>query len=258
MKPHPLEFIYIVQYTLQYCSLQYWSVHGVELSVSRCFLCPCYSSAWWEKHSLWPLTALKKRLCWRYLFLAVTPTECSTSSANSPACYPIVLLPGMAGRVVFAELTWSPEKQSPCDSLSVITYGGLPGMTLSHTASTDASNCCAALVCPCGDVCHFARNLLLSNFYFQLVLVFISPRCTVNLCLCLSHSVQPDFNRTPSQTSDSAAHRERFLSVTINLHWPIRNQWYHYHFKRRQKEEGKGRDGMEGCREGGRGERSSL
>lgn len=50
---------------------------------------------------------------------------------------------------------------------------------LTHSASTDGSNCSVLLVCPYRDICHFTHSQLLLNLYFQLPLLFISPRCTV-------------------------------------------------------------------------------
>lgn len=82
---------------------------------------------------------------WHYLFSPVIPTECGTGSANSPACYPIVPLPGMAGGALFAKVDLKSRKASRSLSLS-------PWQAVNHlrwraawrrSASVDCSNCCA-------------------------------------------------------------------------------------------------------------------
>lgn len=101
--------------------------------------------------------------------------------------------------------------------------------------------------------------LLLSNFYFQLVLVFISPCCTLNLSPCRSHSVSTQHllkagnsaaASGASRTSPIGCSRSSLANYTPMIPLPL---------QKKTKRDGK-RKGWDGGmqREGGGGERSSL
>lgn len=84
-------------------------------------------------------------------------------------------------------------------------YGGMPGAVLLHTANIDGSNCCVLLVCPHRAFCHFAHNLLLSNFYFSFSFCLLAPVALENLLLDCStqfkpHTFTPDNSAASSST----------------------------------------------------------
>lgn len=133
-------------------------------------------------------TKKKKNLHWHYLFSPVIPTECGTGRANRPC-----LLLGCASaryvrlssvcRVDFksrkAASLWQPVNHY----LWRLAWRSAP----THSANIAGSNCSVLLVCPYRHICHFTHNQFLLNFYFQLLCLFISPRCTVNLTSLPKH-----------------------------------------------------------------------
>lgn len=208
--------------------------------VNTCLFSFSCSSAWWEKHSLWPLTAptekkekknqQKKnnpRSRWHYLFSPVIPTECGTGSANSPACYPIVPLPGMAGGALFAKVDLKSRKASRSLSLS-------PWQAVNHlrwraawrrSASVDCSNCCATSLsavllttCSCRTFVFF---LLTSSFC---LLALVAPTKYPHL--------SRHFQQTRSKKKKKQHRSYQLLSIRAG---PITTRWRHYHIKKKQK-----------------------
>ena len=167
----------------------------MEVSTHVCFFFSC-SSAWWEKHSPWPLTAPTKgkrkknnpRSRWHYLFSPVIPTECGTGSANSPACYPIVPLPGMAGGALFAKVDLKSRKASrslslsPWQAVNHLRWRAAWRRSLSRALPASTVQTVVLLVClpfcsqPAPVELFFLSFLSFFFFFFYFQLLFISPR----------------------------------------------------------------------------------
>lgn len=165
---------------------------------------------------------------WHYLFSPVIPTECGTGSANSPACYPIVPLPGMAGGALFAKVDLKSRKASRSLSLS-------PWQAVNHlrwraawrrSASVDCSNCCATSLSAVLLTTCSCRTFVFFPPYFQLL--FISPR--------RADKISPSF---PTLSTNSLKKKKKkqhrsyqLLSIRAG---PITTRWRHYHIKKKQK-----------------------
>lgn len=186
---------------------------------------------------------------WHYLFSPVIPTECGTGSANSPACYPIVPLPGMAGGALFAKVDLKSRKASRSLSLS-------PWQAVNHlrwraawrrSASVDCSNCCATSLsavllttCSCRTFVFF---LLTSSFC---LLALVAPTKYPHL--------SRHFQQTRSKKKKKTA---PLLSITINPSRANYDPMTPLSHQKKPKKTDKKRMGEEGM-EGGGGERSSL
>lgn len=186
---------------------------------------------------------------WHYLFSPVIPTECGTGSANSPACYPIVPLPGMAGGALFAKVDLKSRKASRSLSLS-------PWQAVNHlrwraawrrSASVDCSNCCATSLSAVLLTTCSCRTFVFFPPYFQLL--FISPR--------RADKISPSF---PTLSTNSLKKKKKtapLLSITINPSRANYDPMTPLSHQKKPKKTDKKRMGEEGM-EGGGGERSSL